>query len=78
MSDSMRPLRWQPTRLPHPWDSQGKNTGVGCHLHCIAINKKPEMIEHHGKIKRSAWKASGRVAILVTWKKAKKQGVEIM
>ena len=23
-------LRWQPTRLPHPWDSPGKNTGVGC------------------------------------------------
>ena len=25
------PHRWQPTRLPHPWDSPGKNTGVGCH-----------------------------------------------
>ena len=32
MSDSVRPHRWQPTRLPHPWDSPGKNTGVGCHL----------------------------------------------
>ena len=29
MSDSVRPHRWQPTRLPHPWDSPGKNTGVG-------------------------------------------------
>ena len=28
----MRPHRWQPTRLPHPWDSPGKNTGVGCHF----------------------------------------------
>ena len=28
----MRPQRWQPTRLPHPWDSPGKNTGVGCHF----------------------------------------------
>ena len=27
----MRPHRWQPTRLPHPWDSPGKNTVVGCH-----------------------------------------------
>ena len=27
----MRPQRWQPTRLPRPWDSPGKNTGVGCH-----------------------------------------------
>ena len=30
MSDSVRPHRRQPTRLPHPWDSPGKNTGVGC------------------------------------------------
>ena len=28
----MRSHRWQPTRLPHPWDSPGKNTGVGCHF----------------------------------------------
>ena len=28
----MRPHRQQPTRLPHPWDSPGKNTGVGCHF----------------------------------------------
>ena len=32
VSDSVQPHRWQPTRLPHPWDSVGKNTGVGCHL----------------------------------------------
>ena len=31
MSDSVWPHRRQPTRLPHPWDSPGKNTGVGCH-----------------------------------------------
>ena len=30
MSDSVRPHRRQPTRLPRPWDSPGKNTGVGC------------------------------------------------
>ena len=30
MSDSVQPHRWQPTRLSHPWDSPGKNTGVGC------------------------------------------------
>ena len=28
----MWPHRWQPTRLPRPWDSPGKNTGVGCHF----------------------------------------------
>ena len=32
MSDSVRPQRRQPTRLPRPWDSPGKNTGVGCHF----------------------------------------------
>ena len=32
MSNSVQPHRWQPTRLPHPWDSPGKNTGVGCHF----------------------------------------------
>ena len=39
MSDSVRPHRQQPTRLPHPWDSPGKNTGVGCHflLQCVKV-----------------------------------------
>ena len=32
MSDSVRPHRRQPTRLPRPWDSPGKNTGMGCHF----------------------------------------------
>ena len=32
MSDSVRPHRQQPTRLRRPWDSPGKNTGVGCHF----------------------------------------------
>ena len=32
MSDSVWPHRRQPTRLPRPWDSPGKNTGVGCHF----------------------------------------------
>ena len=38
MSDSVRPHR-QPTRLRHPWDSPGKNTGVGCHflLQCMKV-----------------------------------------
>ena len=39
MSDSVRPHRRQPTRLPRPWDSPGKNTGVGCHflLQCMKV-----------------------------------------
>ena len=42
MSDSVRPHRWQPTRLRCPWDSPGKNTGVGCHflLQCIKVKVK--------------------------------------
>ena len=32
VSNSVRPQRQQPTRLLHPWDSPGKNTGVGCHF----------------------------------------------
>ena len=40
MSDSVRPHRRQPTRLLHPWDSPGKNIGVGCHflLQCMKVN----------------------------------------
>ena len=39
MSDSVWPHRWQPTRLHRPWDSPGKNTGVGCHclLQCMKV-----------------------------------------
>ena len=29
--DSLRPHALQPTRLPCPWNSPGKNTGVCCH-----------------------------------------------
>ena len=37
--DSVRPHRQQLTRLPCPWDSPGKNTGVGCHflLQCVKV-----------------------------------------
>ena len=47
MSDSVRPHRWQPTRLPHPWDSPGKNTGVGCHflLQCMKVISEREVAQ---------------------------------
>ena len=43
----MQHHRWQPTRLPRPWDSPGKNTGVGCHflLHCIKVKSESEVIQ---------------------------------
>ena len=39
MSDSVQPHRRQLTRLPRPWDSPGKNTGVGCYflLQCLKV-----------------------------------------
>ena len=45
MSDSVRPHRRQPTRLPRPWDSPGKNTGVGCHclLQCMKVKSESEV-----------------------------------
>ena len=45
MSDSVRPQRRQPTRLPNPWDSPGKNTGVGCHflLQCMKVESESEI-----------------------------------
>jgi len=39
---TLRPHRWQPTRLPRPWDSPSKNTGVGCHflLQCMKVESE--------------------------------------
>ena len=46
-SDSVRPHRRQPTRLPCPWDSPGKNTGVGCHflLQCVKVKSESEVAQ---------------------------------
>ena len=43
----MWPQRRQPTRLPHPWDSPGKNTGVGCHflLQCMKVKSESEVAQ---------------------------------
>ena len=47
LSDSMWSHRWQPTRLPHPWNSLGKNTGVGCHfpLQCVKMKSESEVAQ---------------------------------
>src|SRR5574340_213372 len=47
MSDSVRPRRQQPSRLPRPWDSPGKNTGVGCHflLQCMKVKSESEVAQ---------------------------------
>ena len=46
MSDSVQPHRQQPTRLAHPWDSPGKNTGVGCHFLLQFMKVKSESEVH--------------------------------
>jgi len=47
VSDSVRPHRQQPTRLPRPWDSPGKNTGVGCRflLQCVKMKSESEVAQ---------------------------------
>ena len=47
MADSVRPHRRQPTRVPRPWDSPGKNTGVGCHflLQCMKVKSESEVTQ---------------------------------
>ena len=47
MSDSVRPHRQQPTRMPHPSDSPGKNTGGGCHflLQCMKMKSESEVTQ---------------------------------
>ena len=44
MSNSVWPHRRQPTRLHCPWESPGKNTGVGCHflLQCMKVKSESE------------------------------------
>ena len=47
VSDSVQPHRRQPTRLHRPWDSPGKNTGVGCHclLQCMKVKSGSEVAQ---------------------------------
>ena len=47
MSDSVRPHRRQPTRLPRPRDSPGKNTVVGCHFlrQCLKGKSESEAVQ---------------------------------
>ena len=49
MSDSVQPHGPQPTRLLRPWDSPGKNTGVGCHflLQCVKVESESEVTQSY-------------------------------
>ena len=59
MSDSVGPHRWQPTRLPRPWDSPGKNTGVVCHflLQCMKGKVKVKLLSRV-QLCATAWTAA--------------------
>ena len=47
VSDSVRPHSRQPIGLHRPWDSPGKNTGVGCHflLQCMKVKSESEVTQ---------------------------------
>ena len=47
VSDSVRPHSRQPIRIPHPWESPGKNTEVSCHflLQCIKVKSESEVAQ---------------------------------
>ena len=47
VSDSVQPHRRQPTRLPRPWDSPGKNTRAGCHFlpQCMKVKNESEVAQ---------------------------------
>jgi len=51
VSDSVQPHRRQPTRLCRPWDSPGKNTGVGCYflLQCMKVKSESEVAQSDSK-----------------------------
>ena len=46
VSDSVRPHRWPPSRLPYPWDSPGKNTGMSYHFLLQCTKVKSEKWSH--------------------------------
>ena len=55
VSDSMQPHRRQPIRLPNPWDSPGKNNGVGCHflLQCMKVKSEELMLLNCGVLEKT-------------------------
>ena len=56
----MRPHRRQPTRLPRPWDSPGKNTGVSCHclLQYRKVKSESEIVESCPRLLATPWTAA--------------------
>ena len=63
VSDSVQPHRRKPTRLCRPWDSPGKNTGVGCHfrLHCMKVKEESEKVGLKLNVQKTKIMASGPI-----------------
>ena len=59
---TLRPHRPRPTRLPRPWDSPGKNTGVGCHflLQCMKVKNESEVLSRV-RLLATPWTAAHKV-----------------
>ena len=72
MSDSVRPHRRQPTRLPRPWDSPGKNTGVGCHflLQYMKVKSESEVAQSCPTLSTS-WSAAYQAPLSVGFSRQK-------
>ena len=69
MSNSVRPHRRQPTRLPRPWDSPGKNTGVGCHflLQSRKVKSESEVAQSCLSLEGNATNSADIIS-LCTWR----------
>ena len=76
MSNPVWPHRWQPTRLPHPWDSPGKNTGVGCHflLQCMKVKSESE-VASHVRLLVTPWTAAYQAPPSMGFSRQKSTGV---
>ena len=68
----MRPHRRQPTRLPCPWDSPGKNTGVGCHflLQCTKVKRESEVTQSCPPLV-TPWTAAYQAALFMGFSRQK-------
>ena len=71
VSDSVQPHRQQPTRLPRPWDSPGKNTGVGCHFlpQCMKVKSESEGAQSCGLCVFAKWRSGW-------WEGGGKEGIK--
>ena len=63
----MRPHRREPTRLPHPWNSPGKNTGVGCHflLQCMKVKSEAKPLSGV-QLLATPWTAACQASLTLT------------